>query len=103
MNKILKSWIFGVFRQSENVVFLIDIGRMGSHFEAENELYSLLLSDCKLVLTRARNDSHEMAIFGVLGVYPRFFDISRKCKKRLSKASKPPQRHQNRLKPLNDG
>ena len=101
--KILKSRIFGVLRRSETALFLIDIGRSGHKFKAENELYQLLLSDCKLVLTRARNHSCEIAIFGVMGIYPRFFDILRKCKKRLSKASKPARRHQNRLKPLNYG
>ena len=90
-------------RRSETELILIDIGRAGSHLKAENELYLLLLSDCKLVLTLARNGSYEMAIFVVLGIYPRFFDIFKKCKKRLSKASKPPQKHQNRFKALNYG
>ena len=74
-DKILKSRILGFWRRSETELIQIDIGRAGPHFKAENELYSLHLSDCKLVLTRARNDSYEMSIFAVLGVYPRFFDI----------------------------
>ena len=85
MNEILKSWIFGVLGRSETELIQVDIGRARLHLKAENEVYPPLLSDCKLVLTRARNDSYEMAIFGVLGIYSRFLDILKKCQEWPSK------------------